>query len=447
MKAVFFLVVGLIIFSSCSYKYPYNTIKDERELKQNALAYVHPKEAEKVLINIEYQKLIDKKYNEKFFKPWERSKAGYRKKDIDWGFRVYKNKEIYGENKRRISKEWLDRLKEKADFESYPNFNKRGIVVVNSDLRVLPTHKPVFYSFEKAGEGYPFDYMQNSAVYAGTPVFISHVSKDGEWFLVEAPFAAGWIPSKDVAVVDREFINNYKKERFIAFIKDEISVFDENNIFRFKGKIGSIFPLLYEDEKSFRIYLPVKDTDGFAILISGVVPKDTAVIKPLTITELNIAKVINQLINQPYGWGGLYRNRDCSATLKDLFTPFGIWLPRNSTAQAKAGLFISFKGLSVKQKEKLISESGFPFMTLLWMRGHIMLYIGKRDDNLFIFHNFWGIKTKDFWGKEGRFVVGKAVITTLKPEGDLPNIDTKKGRFLDRLKGMSILMPPRYMVK
>jgi hypothetical protein len=446
MRAVL-LFIFLFFISACSYKYPYSTIKDERELKQNALAYVNPKQANKILINQEYQKLIDEKYNEKFFEPWARKKAQYRKEDISWGFRIYKNRKIFGENKKPISKKWLKQLEKIANLESYPNFNKTGITVVNSNLRVLPTHKPVFYDFNKAGEGFPFDYMQNSAIYAGTPVFISHVSKDGEWFLVEAPFAAGWVPAKDLAIVDREFIENYKRERYIAFIKDEISVFDENRIFRFKGKIGSIYPLIGEDEKNYHIYIPVKDTDGTAVLVLGKIPKETAVVKPIPITEQNIAKIINELLNQTYGWGGLYRNRDCSATLKDLFTPFGIWLPRNSTAQAKAGLFISLKDLSIKQKEKLISESGFPFMTLLWMRGHIMLYIGKKDDNLLIFHNFWGIKTKDFWGKEGRFVVGKAVITTLRPEGDLPNVDKEKGVFLKRLLGMSILMPPRYMVK
>ncbi len=446
MRVVLFFVL-LFFISSCSYKYPYPTIKDERELKQNALAYVNPKQANKILINLEYQKLIDQKFNEKFLKPWTRKKAGYRKKDISWGFRLYKNREIYGENKRKISKGWVKKLKKNADLDNYPNFNKKGITVVNSDLRVLPTHKPVFYSFELAGEGFPFDYMQNSAIYAGTPVFISHVSKDGEWFLVEAPFAAGWVPAKDIAIVDEEFIENYKREKYIAFVKDEISVFDEEGIFRFKGKIGSIYPLTSEDEENYNIYIPVKDTDGTAVLKFGIVPKETAVVKPMPITEINIAKIINELLNQPYGWGGLYRNRDCSATLKDLFTPFGIWLPRNSTAQAKAGVFVSFKGLSISQKENLIAESGFPFMTLLWMRGHIMLYIGKKENDLLIFHNFWGIKTKSFWGKEGRFVVGKAVITTLRPEGDLPNVDREKGRFLKRLLGMSILMPPKYMIK
>ena len=446
MRIVFLLIL-LVYLAGCSYKYPYQTIKDERTLKQNALAYINPKEANKILINIEYQKLIDEKYNEKFFKPWQREKAGYSKKDISWGFRIYKNKEIYGENKRKIPKSWIENLENNANLDSYPNFNKKGITVVNTDLRVLPTYKPVFYSFELAGEGFPFDYMQNSAIYAGTPIFISHVSKDGEWFLAEAPFAAGWIPAKDVAIVDDEFIQNYKREKYIAFTKDEISVFDENGIFRFKGKIGSIFPLTSQDENNYHIYIPVKDTDGTAVLKFGIVPKNTAVIKPLPITEINIAKIINELLNQPYGWGGLFRNRDCSATLKDLYTPFGIWLPRNSTAQAKAGLFISFKDLTPYQKEKLISESGFPFMTLLWMRGHIMLYIGKKGNDLLIFHNFWGIRTKDFWGNEGRFVVGKSLITTLKPEGDLPNVDKEKGKFLNRLKGMSILMPPRYMIK
>ena len=34
-----------------------------------------------------------------------------------------------------------------------------------------------------------------------------------------------------------------------------------------------------------------------------------------------------------YGWGGIDGGRDCSSTIKDLLTPFGIWLPRDSKDQ------------------------------------------------------------------------------------------------------------------
>ena len=40
---------------------------------------------------------------------------------------------------------------------------------------------------------------------------------------------------------------------------------------------------------------------------------------------------------QPYGYGGLYDNRDCSAMTRDLFAPFGLYLPRNSSEQARGG--------------------------------------------------------------------------------------------------------------
>ena len=41
----------------------------------------------------------------------------------------------------------------------------------------------------------------------------------------------------------------------------------------------------------------------------------------------------------------MYQERDCSSTLRDLFTPFGLWLPRNSGQQAGEGIYISLKDL------------------------------------------------------------------------------------------------------
>jgi hypothetical protein len=148
------------------------------------------------------------------------------------------------------------------------------------------------------------------------------------------------------------------------------------------------------------------------------------------------------MIGEPYGWGGLYGNRDCSSMTRDFFAVFGIWLPRHSEDQVKeAGTYIDLQGLSPEQKEKMILEKGVPYLSLLWRKGHVMLYIGQKDGRALIFHNIWGIRTKDLQGREGRKIIGQAVITTLQPGQELINIDSAAGSLLDNIAAMNILAP------
>jgi hypothetical protein len=123
-------------------------------------------------------------------------------------------------------------------------------------------------------------------------------------------------------------------------------------------------------------------------------------------------------MGQTYGWGGLYENRDCSALIQDLFAGFGLPLPRNSKDQADAGENISLEGLSGPEKQAMIRTQGIPLQTLLYMPGHIMLYLGPdpASDQPVICHAMWGITTRPPLSTHtGRLVVGRTVITTLAP--------------------------------
>ena len=62
-------------------------------------------------------------------------------------------------------------------------------------------HYTKLYDPAKAGEGFPFDYFQNSALWPGTPLLITHASRDGAWLFAEAGMVAGWVPAQDVAFV------------------------------------------------------------------------------------------------------------------------------------------------------------------------------------------------------------------------------------------------------
>ena len=65
-----------------------------------------------------------------------------------------------------------------------------------------------------AGEGFPFDYMQNSIIAANKPIFISHYSKDREWAYIFSSFTSGWIKTGEfdlILVSDRGDFDHWKR--------------------------------------------------------------------------------------------------------------------------------------------------------------------------------------------------------------------------------------------
>lgn len=72
----------------------------------------------------------------------------------------------------------------------------------------------------------------------------------------------------------------------------------------------------------------------------------------MKLNSQNLTRVVDLILHSKYGWGGLYQERDCSSMIRDLYAPFGIWLPRNSFQQAKIGKVISLKTLSSEQKRE-----------------------------------------------------------------------------------------------
>jgi hypothetical protein len=166
-----------------------------------------------------------------------------------------------------------------------------------------------------------------------------------------------------------------------------------------------------------------------------VLGKTQAAVIPLSPTPANIAATANQMLGQPYGWGGMYEGRDCSATTRDLMTPLGIWLPRNSSAQARAYRSVSLEGLPGQEKQRVLIEKGVPFLTLVCLSGHVALYVGHDEQRAFVMHNFWGIRTRR-GGVEGRKIVGRCVITTLQPGIELPDLDLPAGDWRGRIESL-----------
>ncbi len=396
----------------------------------------------KFLLSEKNQATMNEDYDRTYFSVWHNLLPFHSSAEkVSLIFQKFAASPGYGENKKKHSSDWIKKLRQNAALENFPNTLRPAMTMRSTNLRMLPTQGPHFYRPGGDINGWPFDNLQISSVAANTPILICHLSADKTWALVETSFAFGWMPAEDYALVSPEFMKIWESGRYAVVIKDKSSVIDEKGLFSIRTSIGQIFPLVTEKPENLEILIAVPDENNQAIIKHSQASRQVVDIKPLSFTRTNAVKIANEMIDEPYGWGGLYGNRDCSAMTRDFFAPFGIWLPRHSEDQVKnVGTYFDLQYYAPEQKEKIIVEQGVPYLTLLWRKGHIMFYIGEENGRALIFHNAWGVRTRDFWGNEGRKIIGKAVITTLSPGAELYFVP-RESLLLNNISAMSVIGP------
>ncbi|MBN2815906.1 MAG: SH3 domain-containing protein [Campylobacterales bacterium] len=376
----------------------------------------------------------------KYFSIWNLEIFDINFKDAKWAYDAFKYGESYGENLQLIPEDFFKTVYENSNFSNYASINKRAVSLTLVNLRAFPTDKPLFRDPQKAGEGFPFDYLQNSTVSPNKPLLVSHYSKDKEWVFVSSSFAFGWVKSTEIAYVEENYTELWKAAKQVFILKDGIPIYDVNEKFLFKSRIGMLLPLINEDDATYTVLTVTKDYDSSTVYTHSKISKIDAHKGILSFQEQNLNLILNQLYSTNYGWGGLYGERDCSSTIRDFYIPFGLWLPRNSSKQIEEGEYYSLKGLSNDEKIVLIKKYAKPFKTLLYKPGHIVLYVGEGMNNeIVVFQNVWGVKTKEN-DTEGRRIVGKSVFSSLELGKELRNYD-ENGSLLSSLEGLNILKP------
>lgn len=375
---------------------------------------------------------------ERFFAPWHLAKPSLTPEQAFWGVRAYGTKQGYAENLQPYPVERWERIVALQNMAAYPSQGAPAIITRNTALRVLPTHRPFFFDPALPGEGFPFDNFQNSALWLGTPVYVCHESLDRGWVFVETAFVNGWVRAEDVALADQEFRNSYQTRIMAALVLDDTPLIGDGRLLG-QTHIGAIFPLHAQADQGLTIRVPVRGADGWAVLeLANLSPLQAAAM-PLPLTSRAVAGLAEAMSGQLYGWGGMFENRDCSSTLRDLFLPFGLWLPRNSSQQAReGGRLIALQGMAPEAKLAAIRASGVPFASFISMPGHIGLYLGQdgRGEPLLL-HNIWGVRTELPGGGTGRAVAGRLVVSTLRPGEDRP--DVRRDAFLERISGLTVL--------
>lgn len=412
------------------------------EVPQNAIVILNHQHNQ-YYVNRAFQKKLSNNFLNHYFEPWFNPYAIGSAKEIlkDEQHTIVHTMKHSGwdENLQKHNPAWIRRIAKNMHLESFPNLRMKAITINATSLRALPSDSPMFGNPKKAGEGFPFDYLQKSYLNSNLPIYILHTTRNGAWDLVLTPERSwGWVPSKDIAIVNNRFIQAWAQKRaFVTPIEEQQPVLDSHSHFYFLTRIGEILPLVKQMPISYHVLVAVKDSMGNAEIKIAKIYKKSSKLWPLPASSKSIASLANKLLGAAYGWGGLYSYRDCSATLKDLFAPFAIWLPRSSGDQARAGHYVSLARKDSPNKAQTIMQNGIPFFTLLWLHGHIMLYIGSDQDQLYAFHSPWGVHTMKS-NTEGRILIGQAVITPLNLGQGLAEVPQT---WLDKLNGFTHLVP------
>ncbi len=392
----------------------FGKVADMRLVPQNPSYYA------KYLIPISRKKQLayDREYNKKYFAPWQQTTLKTPQKEIIWAVNFLQKKRLYTIRKHLITPSLYTKWIKNANFKALNSLKAKAISIRATNLRALPTDIGVYKKSKKNTEGFPFDYLQHSELHINVPLFVSHLSLDKKWAFVEAAHVAGWVKLRDIAFVNKKFIRAFKSGIYRVSIVDDLWLLDDKNKKVSLIKLGTIFPM----DRSKKWLLSAKRAkSGYALLVRIKPPSKSLVApKPVPFNRFFVAKVAKELYGEPYGWGGVMQTRDCSAFTRDFFAPFGVFLKRNSSKQAKEAnaKTINIRGLKPQDKKRAIFQYAKPFRSMLYVPGHITLYLGKYKNEPIIMHSYWGVRLKD-WSK---YPLCRTVITTTKPGDELPNI-------------------------
>lgn len=271
------------------------------------------------------------------------------------------------------------------------------ICTTETDLKRYPTKQLLLIDKDEPDE----DINQLSSIRIGEPMVSFSVSKSGDFFYVCTSNCMGWVRAEDVAVCEskEEWLSSWKidAEELLVVTGAKLQLEYSNVMPEVSGKelsMGTALRLVLKEQiaesvqerspvYNYVVYFPVRQSDGSyakrQVLIAA--NRDVSV-GGLAFTGENIIRQAFKCIGNIYGWGGMLHSEDCSGYIRDIYKCFGLELPRNTTWQQEMPVK-KYDMSSMSTDEKIqILKTLLPG-TILFMKGHEMLYLGSADNEYY----------------------------------------------------------------
>lgn len=336
---------------------------------------------------------------------------------------------LWDEAGKPVPKATLDAIVANRALDAIPaSQNARfGMAVERAALRAMPTALRVFSSDDDAD----IDRFQESTLFPGDAVAIVHASADGRWLFVVSTRYAAWVKAKAIAEGGRDAVLGYTQRapyRVITGAKPR-TVFtrEEPRLSELQLDMGTRVPLaqVAPDQPvngqnayaAWALDLPVRNADGSLAFAPALLQKTAGSSADyLPLTRANILRQAFKFLGERYGWGHAYNGRDCSGFVSDVYRSMGVQMPRNTGDQAVSPVFArtGFEPGDARDK-RMAAVKAMQVGDLIYIPGHVMMYIGDIDGMPYVIHDTNGGNYLDKDGAMRSMHLNGVSVTPLLP--------------------------------
>ena len=291
-----------------------------------------------------------------------------------------------------VSADYWDKIRNNLNLEAIPEkvTPKYAICVKRTDARTLPCDD---FIAEDPGEIY-FDSLISAEVMPFAEVVVLSESSDGQWYYILCGSYCGWVHKETVALCkDRdEWLEASSFEDFLVVTGSEIVLEETAKESFHSGMVlpmGTRMKLLSSEDGTdsermpwgcYRVELPCRSEDGTLFTEEALIPVSKDVHRGfLQMTSGAVLEQAFKFLGKIYGYGGTLSSNDCSGFVRQVYSCFGLELPRNARAIAKTYDLGSIECQKMTLDKKLSILEKMDPGALLYMEGHLMMYLGTKD--------------------------------------------------------------------
>jgi hypothetical protein len=355
----------------------------------------------------------------------EKRRSGKPIRDqLELEYKTLSNRKLFDANDKVVPKSLFEsEIKPLIQMDQVPSKIKVtwGVATRATSVRALPT---MIKMIEGKGD-VEFDQLQFTQIKLWTPVAVYHKSSEGKWCYLQAPYARGWVRTRDIAFFSGrdELATRLKTGTPLAVTGESVRVFKDATLKETiqRPSMGTVIPMASSKSADgpYAVWMPYRKEDGSVGLNKCYISRKSDVTKGFPVySQANVIRQAFKLLGARYGWGGMYNGRDCSGFVHDVFLSLGIDLPRDSKQQSMVGTQLGyFKPFQDDAVRKATLRSARPGITLMKMPHHQMIYLGTVNDQFYVIHSTWAERTGQSELEDKKNRINQVVVSDLELNG------------------------------
>ena len=276
-----------------------------------------------------------------------------------------------------------------------------AVCTTRTSLTIYPSKQPL----QDDPFDIDFDYNYLTQVKVNEPLILrtrSRALPDGSWYYSAiSTCGEGWIPADCVAICKdkEEWLDawHHPADQMLVVLDGMMRTEGSNTQPETSNRwlsMGTRLQLAAEEEakgmiggrsayNNYVVWMPVRKPDGTYEKKLSLISGNRKVSEGVpALTAENLLEVAFNALGDVYGWGSMLSADDCSGYIRDVYSCFGLDMPRSSNRNSGAMKSYSLSGMGDNEKASFIKT--LPPGTDLMISGHEMMYLGYEGDRIYV---------------------------------------------------------------